>query len=188
MRAGQTVWDIADAAGLTVEEVVEVNGLQSADEVAAGQVLFIPAAEPPKSATPDPITEPRPSSSSETLLWPLDGIVLRDFSTKTKGSYDGVLLAAPPGTLVRAAAAGSVAFAGTQGTTTGTFVVVEHPGELVTVYAHLKSASVTAGQAVQAGDVVGEIGASGLSGVSPRLQFQVRHRKAPVDPLTLLPP
>jgi LysM repeat protein len=197
VRAGQTVWEIADDAGLTVEEVVEVNGLESADEVAAGQVLFIPAASPPKTLAPDPVIEQGPpaSSTSPSLQWPLDGIVLRDFSLASgsgsrpgKSGYDGVLIAAPGGTLVRAAAGGTVAFAGTQGTTTGTFVVVDHPGELVTVYAHLKLASVTTGQAVAAGDVVGEIGASGLVGVSPRLQFQVRRKKSPIDPLPLLPP
>ncbi len=192
VRPGQNAWDIAAEAGLPVEEIVEVNGLQSADEVAAGQVLFIPAGAPALGvrSSPAPVP-PAPSGGGPSLLWPVDGIVLRDFSAgsaKDRGGYDGVLIAAPAGTPVCAAAAGQVAFAGTQDTRTGVFVVVNHPGDLVTVYAHLKSTSVSVGQQLQAGDVVGVIGASGLSGVSPRLQFQVRRRKAPVDPLPLLPP
>ena len=198
VQPGQTVWEIAEEAGLSVEEIVEVNGLASADELAAGQVLFLPASgRGPLPVVPAPPTTTTPAvvpAGSASLVWPVDGVVLRDFSVAqrrgraAKAGYDGVLIAAPAGTLVRAASGGTVAFAGDQGTTTGVFVVVDHPGELVTVYAHLKAARVSVGATVAAGDVVGEIGASGLSGVSPRLQFQVRRRKAPIDPLPLLPP
>ena len=205
VQAGQTVWQLAEAAGLSVDEVIEVNGLESADQLAAGQILFIPAAAGSSSSSSSSSSSqdtssaladmPVAASTAASLLWPVEGIVLRDFSVAehragraAKGGYDGVLIAAPGGTVVRAAAAGVVAFVGTQETTTGLFVVVDHPGELVTVYAHLQSTSVRAGAKVDVGEAIGVIGASGLVGVSPRLQFQVRRRKAPVDPLTLLPP
>ncbi len=196
VQPGQTLWQIARESGVDVEEIVEVNGLRSADDIAAGQLLFIPAATQaqatPKALPPKP---PKPAIPTATtaLAWPVNGVVLRDFATaKAKsGAYDGVLIAAPAETAVLAAAPGRVAFAGSQETALGVFVIVEHTGvndDLVTIYAHLASASVKVGDVVAAGDVLGVVGTSGLVGSSPRVQFQVRRQQVAVDPLPLLPP
>lgn len=198
VQAGQTLSQIARESGVDVEEIVEVNGLRSADDIAVGQLLFIPAAvlaqapvtspkAPPKPKLPTP---PKTLPSTALLAWPVEGLVLRDFTTaKAKaGAYDGVLIAAPATTVVRAAAAGRVAFAGSQETSLGLFVIVEHKDDLVTVYGHLTTTAVKVGDAVATGDVLGTVGTSGLVGVSPRVQFQVRRRQVAVDPLPLLPP
>ena len=202
VQRGQTLSQIARESGVDVEEIVEVNGLRSADDIAAGQVLFIPAAVraqqqtpvlPPPQSTPPP---PKPSPGPPSLLsWPVEGLVLRDFATaKAKaGAYDGVLIAAPASTPVLVAAPGRVAFEGSQDTALGLFVIVEHTGiagvgELVTIYGHLASTRVKAGDVVGAGAVLGTVGTSGLVGVSPRVQFQVRRRQEAIDPLPLLPP
>ncbi|HEY4222053.1 MAG TPA: LysM peptidoglycan-binding domain-containing protein, partial [Myxococcota bacterium] len=133
MQPGETVWDVARASGLSVEELVEVNGLPSADDVAAGQVLFVPAgaidgdvarADDGRERNDAPAGAPREAAA--TLAWPVDGgVVLRDFSIG-KLAYDGLLLAAPEGTVVKAAAEGSVVFAGDQGTAYGIIVVLQH--------------------------------------------------------------
>lgn len=205
VERGQTVLDIARETGVSVEEIVEVNGLRSANEIAVGQVLFVPAPPmavlkprpvtptptptPPPKATPVPPTTTAPDPVA-VLGWPTNGVVLRDFVAGggKKAPYDGILIAAPAGTEVRSARDGIVAFAGTQGTRLGTLVVVDHGGEFVTVYGHLGRAKVKAGQHVDRGDVVGVVGTSGLIGVSPRVYFEVRQERAPVDPLPLLPP
>jgi lipoprotein NlpD len=214
---GDTLASLAATHGVRVEDLVEVNGLAS-PVLVVGQRLFVPddgAADEPRSApavtaavslpddddaSPSPTTAPANSPTTGLLAaplrWPVDGVVLRDFTAATpatarraaREAYEGLLIGAPAGTAVRSAAAGIVAFAGSQGTTNGTFVVVEHDDELVTIYAHLAAAAVVAGQRVAAGDVVGEIGTTGLTGASPRVQFQVRRRQAPIDPVPLLPP
>jgi murein DD-endopeptidase MepM/ murein hydrolase activator NlpD len=214
---GDTLTSLAATHGVRVEDLVEVNGLAS-PVLVVGQRLFVPddgAAGEPRSAQavtasvtlPDaddaspspptaPTTSPNTALLSASLRWPVDGVVLRDFAAATpatarraaREAYEGLLIGAPAGTPVRSAAAGVVAFAGSQGTTNGTFVVVEHDDELVTIYAHLAAAAVVVGQRVAAGDVVGEIGTTGLTGASPRVQFQVRRRQAPIDPVPLLPP
>jgi murein DD-endopeptidase MepM/ murein hydrolase activator NlpD len=202
VQPGETLGGIARETGVSVEEIVEVNGLRGADEIAAGALLFIPAPPDarPRLTTPLPRPEPRPSppmpapptvnvAAEALLLWPLDGVVLRDFvAPGTKQPvYEGILLAAPAGTEVTAAREGVVAFAGTQGTRLGTLVVVDHGGDLVTVYGHLGAARVKAGQKVGRGTALGVVGTSGLIGVSPRLYFEVRQKRAPVDPIPLLP-
>jgi murein DD-endopeptidase MepM/ murein hydrolase activator NlpD len=210
--AGQTLSQIAAETGTSVAEIVDVNGLRSPDDVRAGQVLFVPspslsfpAAVAPRPSTPTtsvPLTptkptpakptpsKPAPSTTTAVLAWPVDGLVLRDFApaTSKNAGYDGVLIAAPAGTVVLAAAAGRVVFAGSQQTSLGTFVIIEHDHDLVTLYAHLAAHAVQVGSDVKAGDVIGVVGSSGLVGVSPRVQFQVRQKQRPIDPLPLLPP
>jgi len=202
VQRGQTLSQIARESGVDVEEIVEVNGLRSADDIAAGQLLFIPAAvlaqtpttAPPPARKPPPTTKP-PVGPPTLLSWPVEGLVLRDFATaKAKtGAYDGVLIAAPASTRVVVAAPGRVAFAGSQDTGLGLFVVVEHEGvrgvgDLVTIYGHLETTTVKAGDVVGVGGVIGTVGTSGLVGVSPRVQFQVRRKQEAIDPLPLLPP
>ena len=207
VQPGQTLWEIARESGLSVEEIVEVNGLENASEVAAGQMLFIPAGAAavrstapgaPRSPPGAVVAEGRPPATRTgavdpglaDLMWPVEGVVLRDFTTGTakKEAYEGILIAAPSGTPVLCAKDGVVAFSGSQGTSLGTFVIVEHDGGLVTIYGHLAAAAVQSGTQVHQGSPLGVVGTSGLLGSSPRLQFQVRRHQVPVDPLTLLPP
>jgi LysM repeat protein len=197
VRAGETVWDIARRSGLSVEEIVEVNGLPSADEVAAGQVLFLPAGgridDTPERERDDGARDEAPDvlapSGNTPLAWPVDGVVLRAFSA-AKGArpgYDGMLIAAPADTAVRAAADGAVMFAGDQGTDYGVLVVIQHADDLVTVYGHLDAPLVKQGDVVKAGQRIASVGTSG-GAESPRLHFQARRGRTPVDPLPLLPP
>jgi len=194
VQPGQTVWELAQESGLTVDEIVEVNGLENAAELAAGQVLFLPASAlaprpkppAPAAALPTPRELPRPPAG-DGLLWPTDGVVLRAFGSG-KPPYDGVLIAAPSGTPVVAVASGGVAFAGDQGTTLGAFVIIDHGNDLLTITGHLSSVDVKAGDVVSRGQRIGAVGTSGLVGVSPRVHFQLRKNKAPVDPVPELAP
>jgi murein DD-endopeptidase MepM/ murein hydrolase activator NlpD len=179
-------------SGLSVDEILEVNGIAGPDDLAPGDRIFLPAGRaPPRKAPQGPASaervEPAHESGSE-LSWPVDGVVLRAFSsTKARGGpYDGLLVAAPAGTVVRAAADGRVAFSGEQGTAYGRFVVLEHAGELVTVYAHLDDLRVATGARVRRGDALGTVGTSGRQ-ETPRLHFQVRRGRTAVDPEPLLP-
>lgn len=197
VQRGDTLVGIARETGVGVAEIVEVNGLRSADEIVVGQVLFIPAppepptrptAPPPERPTPTP-APPAPPEPDALLSWPVDGVVLRDFvvAGRKQPVYEGILMAAPAGSEVVAARDGVVAFAGTQGTRLGTLVVIDHGGELVTIYGHLGDARVKAGQRVARGTPIGVVGTSGLMGVSPRVYFEVRRQRVPIDPLPLLP-
>ncbi len=86
---------------------------------------------------------------------------------------------------VRAAAAGTVLQVSTR-VGYGTTVVIDHGGRLATVYAHFASAAVRPGQQVQAGEVIGQMGATGFA-TGVHLHFEVRVNGQPVDPAPLLP-
>src|SRR2546426_331772 len=93
---------------------------------------------------------------------PVDGPVVRRFeapSTTWGPGHRGVDFAAAPGTPVRAAGAGVVAFAGPVGGRL--IVVVAHPGGLRTGYAYLARTAVAAGQSVERGPVLGTSGGAG---------------------------
>ncbi len=88
------------------------------------------------------------------------------------------------GTAVHATAAGTVTLAAAEGGY-GTMVEVNHGNGLATRYAHLSSASVTPGQHVEAGALVGQVGSSGRA-TGPHLHYETRINGEAVDPVRFL--
>ncbi|MCS7234549.1 MAG: peptidoglycan DD-metalloendopeptidase family protein [Armatimonadota bacterium] len=121
------------------------------------------------------------------LVWPARGSLTSGFGLRRHPlfgivrAHHGVDIAAPWGTPVQAAAAGTVVYAGWFGGY-GKLVVVDHGGGLATLYGHLSSIAVSAGQRVRRGDVVGRVGSTGYS-TGPHLHFEIRVNGRPVDPL-----
>ncbi|MBA1139410.1 peptidoglycan DD-metalloendopeptidase family protein [Mesorhizobium neociceri] len=111
------------------------------------------------------------------MRWPVRGRVISSFG----GGKDGVDIAVPEGTPVKAAENGVVIYAGDGLKEFGNTVLVRHENGLVTVYGHASSIEVQRGQKVKRGQ---EIALSGMSGTtdSPKLHFEVRKNSAPVDP------
>jgi murein DD-endopeptidase MepM/ murein hydrolase activator NlpD len=120
-------------------------------------------------------------------IWPVSGQVTSEFglrpSPRAGGSrhHPGMDIGAPPGARVEASAAGVVTFAGgSRGY--GRMVVVDHGGDLKTVYAHLATIFAREGQSVRQGDLVGTVGMTGNT-TGPHLHYEVRFRGEPVDPM-----
>lgn len=96
----------------------------------------------------------------------------------------GVDYGAPTGTPVRTVGAGRVSFAGVQNGF-GNVVFVEHNKSQTTVYAHLSKISVKKGDAVQQGQTIGAVGATGWA-TGPHLHFEFRVGGQHVDPITVI--
>lgn len=100
----------------------------------------------------------------------------------TRDPHHGVEFSNPSGTPVHAAAEGTIIFAGPDQEAVyapwssfyGNLVVIEHQGELFTLYAHLSKIDVEANQKVFAGDKIGEVGRTG-GAIGSHLHFEVRH-------------
>jgi murein DD-endopeptidase MepM/ murein hydrolase activator NlpD len=99
--------------------------------------------------------------------------------------HPGFDLAAPTGTTVDAAAAGTVTHAGPAGTY-GNLITIKHANGVETRYAHLSATSVKEGDHVEAGQPIGAVGTTGYS-TGPHLHFEVRRDGQPIDPAPLLP-
>ncbi|MCO7248149.1 M23 family metallopeptidase [Halomonas sp. Mc5H-6] len=97
--------------------------------------------------------------------------------------HNGIDLAAPTGTPVIATAPGRVSFIGRQGGY-GQVIEVEHDTGAMSRYTHLSrfSPKLMVGDLVNAGESLGEVGASGVA-TGPNLHYEVRINNQPVDPL-----
>lgn len=128
--------------------------------------------------------------SGGKLSWPLRGEITSNFGTrvhpvfKTKIQHTGLDIKAASGTPVKAAAAGEVLFAGwLRGY--GQIVILDHGSDLTTVYAHLSQIRVEEGKVVKAGDVIGDVGSTGVTS-GPHLHFEVRVNGEAKNPISYL--
>jgi len=119
------------------------------------------------------------------MRWPVRGRIITPFGGSGGAASDGIDIAVPEGTPVKAAENGVVIYAGNGLKDFGNTVLIRHDDGLVTVYGHNGKLEVTRGEKVRRGQ---EIALSGMSGTtpSPRLHFEVRKNSAPVNPTKYL--
>lgn len=114
--------------------------------------------------------------------WPARGRIVQAFKI---GRNDGINIALPEGTSVRAAEAGVVAYAGNQLKGYGNLVLIRHPNGFVTAYANNAELDVKRGEAVKRGQVIAKSGQTG-NVTTPQLHFELRKGSRPVDPTQYL--
>jgi murein DD-endopeptidase MepM/ murein hydrolase activator NlpD len=122
-------------------------------------------------------------ASSSGFIWPVNGVVTSGFGWRWGRMHEGIDIAAPSGTPIRAAAAGTVIFAGWAGGY-GNLTIIDHGNGLATAYGH-QSAIFVGGGSVSQGTVIGAVGSTGHS-TGPHLHFEVRVNGSPVDPMGYL--
>lgn len=205
VEKGQTLYRIARTYGLSVDDLMHANDISDPRELKVGEVLVVPGSRVQKKVVegdaPEPtpparqvanVEKPRPQKAVKVgkangpLSWPLRGVLYARFGRKGKEAHDGIDLAAPAGTPVTTAAAGTALYAGEQ-KGYGLIVIVQHDDGLITLYAHNRDVRVKTGQKVRVGQVVATVGDSGKT-TGPHLHFEVRNAGVPVDPLEYLGP
>lgn len=120
------------------------------------------------------------SVSSGGCVWPARGTVTSEYGSRWGRLHAGIDIAGPTGTPIWAAKAGSVVVAGTQ-SGYGNTVVIDHGGDMTTLYAHQSRLAVSSGQSVSQGQVIGYIGSTGRS-TGPHLHFETRYGGSPRNP------
>ena len=117
---------------------------------------------------------------SATFTMPVNGTETSPYGPRGGRNHDGVDIAAPMGTAIRAAACGTVSLAGQQ-SGYGNMVCITHTSQLSTCYAHMSRFAVSDGQQVSQGQVIGYVGCTG-SCTGPHLHFETRVNGQAVDP------
>ncbi len=126
----------------------------------------------------------RKKAAIETAFrWPVQGRIIEKFGPRRDGTHnDGINLAVPSGTTVKAAEAGVVAYAGNELEGYGNLVLIRHADDWVSAYAHNDKLMVKRGDKIKRGQVVARAGTSG-SVEQPQVHFELRKGSKPVDPL-----
>ncbi len=127
---------------------------------------------------PPPAMSASSDSASPEFRWPARGRVIQGFGS---GGNDGINIAVPEGTQVKAAENGTVVYAGSELKGYGNLVLIRHPNGFVSAYANNGSLDVKRGQTVRRGQTIALSGQSGDVS-SPQLHFELRKGSKPVDP------
>ncbi|MFM0362635.1 peptidoglycan DD-metalloendopeptidase family protein [Paraburkholderia sediminicola] len=202
VERGDTLSKIARSNRQPVQNIVRWNNLTNPDSIEVGQVLRV---APPgnvastggatrssgvgsasASAAPRPApadsAPPSAPASAISLIWPVDGTVIRGFDG---ANSKGIDISAAAGTPVVAAASGTVVYAGNGLRGYGNLLILKHNADYLTAYAHNRVLLVKEGQSVARGDKIAEMGDTDTDRVM--LHFELRYQGRSIDPSRALP-
>ncbi|HEY1238203.1 MAG TPA: peptidoglycan DD-metalloendopeptidase family protein [Solirubrobacterales bacterium] len=123
-------------------------------------------------------------AGSGRFIWPVNGPVVSGFGPRWGSFHEGIDIAVPTGTQIRAAASGTVSIAGVEGGY-GNYTCIDHGGGLSTCYAHQERILVSSGQHVSQAQIIGISDCTGHC-LGPHVHFEVRVNGQAVDPLGYL--
>ena len=216
VEKGDTIYSIAKRYDVDPDELMESNNVNDPRKLQIGQKLRISRFEnadrraqekrnPHAVLKPTPAPTPKPQTNHNTekrieptpppaiknppikLIWPVKGTLLTGFGKQSDGrDLDGIEIGAPEGAKVIAAADGEVILADDRYAAYGNLVVIRHKQDFVTLYAHNRRILVRQGDRVTQGQPIAEVGSTGRT-QTPKLHFELRKKKTPINPLEYLP-
>jgi murein DD-endopeptidase MepM/ murein hydrolase activator NlpD len=182
MAAPVAVAAAQPVAAAPVPPVTKVAAVDTQQKARLAQAA--PNAEEPTIESPVKAAEA--TGAVPTFRWPARGKVITAYGAKSNGkSNDGINLAVPEGTPIKAADDGVVAYSGNELKGYGNLVLIRHSNGYVTAYAHASELMVKRGDTIKRGQVIAKSGQSGEV-QSPQLHFEIRKGSSPVDPLQFL--
>ena len=166
-------------AGVRSERHEDEENLEEMQAASAALAARIRAAQSTSSGT---TTSTGSGVSSSGFVWPVSGVLTSGFGWRWGRMHEGIDISAPCGTPIRAAASGTVIFAGWMGGY-GNLTIIDHGNGLATAYAH--QTAIYAGGGVSQGQTIGSVGTTGSS-TGCHLHFEVRVNGSAVDPMGYL--
>jgi len=207
VRKGETLWRICYTYQVNMKKVCRVNRIKDPGHVVVGQEVFIPGAKwvrkvkaaPTQTASgaasgkkkSAPTAKPAPPKTSPppaklSFIWPVKGPVTSWFGPRKGRPHDGIDIAAPKGTPIRAAEKGKVIYSDNGISGYGNLIIIQHRGGFHTVYGHNLRNRVDVDEWVNKWQVIGEVGKTGRSS-GYHLHFEMRKNERAVDPMNYLP-
>jgi murein DD-endopeptidase MepM/ murein hydrolase activator NlpD len=202
VKKGDTLYSISRQYDVDVTSLSKLNQLTTPYALAVGQELILPASTSSKFETGNITTIKAPQKKNSVKItqkstpvknrktkfdWPVKGKIISGYGNLGSGrKNDGINIKASLGTPVKAADAGTVAYAGNELKGFGNLVLIKHSDGWITAYAHNDKLLVHKGQKVQRGVKIATVGSTG-SVTTPQLHFEVRAGKKAVNPRSYLP-
>jgi lipoprotein NlpD len=194
VRPGETLYRIGRAYDVSHQELARVNKLRDADQIRAGQKIFIP-----RAARPAPGEAITPAGTEATLahhsrgglnagqnfIWPISGTINSHFGPRGANFHDGIDIAATAGSPIHAIDDGEVIYSDRlRGY--GNMIIIRHAEGFLSVYAHNDKNLAHEGQQVRRGDMIARVGSTGRV-TGPHLHFEIRRHNKAEDPLLYMP-
>lgn len=177
MQRGETLASIGRRYGTDYLTLARLNGIRPPYTIYPGQRLRLPGAADDSQAAP--------VAPAGSWIWPTAGTTLRGYSV-AHGGNKGLDIAGQIGQPIRAAAAGTVVYAGNGLRQYGNLLIVRHSADYLSAYGHLQHIAVAEGSVVTQGQTIATMGSPGDG--RGLLHFEIRLRGTPIDPARLLPP
>lgn len=190
VERGDTLYALGRRFGVHHDRIQRANQVTDVTQIRPGQTLWIPTRQVKVSESSKDAVRQRARSEARrdaalAFSWPVKGRLTSRFGKRNGRKHEGVDLAAPRGTAIRAAEAGKVIHSGRLAAY-GKVVILKHGGHYRTVYAHASKTLVRKGEFVERGQLIAKVGSTGRS-TGPHLHFEIRHRENPRDPMLYLP-
>ncbi len=161
----------------------ETRGLQRQSDALAAKIRRAQGVSDSSSASA-PVGTINRTASAQGFIWPASGTLTSTYGWRWGRMHEGIDIGASTGTPITASASGTVIVAGWNGGY-GQRVVVDHGNGVSTRLRHMSAISVSVGQSVGQGTILGAVGSTGNS-TGPHLHFEVRINGAATDPLPYL--
>jgi len=190
----QTLYRICKTYQVDMERVASMNDISDASKIEVGQRIFVPGARRVLEVDvviDDVVIESgekeqdKPERARPDFTWPVKGRLSDLFEGAEEKRHQGVDIASPLGTPIKAASSGKVIYSGNTIRGYGNLILLRHPEDYVTVYAHNQVNLVEEGIWVERGQVIGKVGNTGRA-TGPHLHFEIRKNNRAVDPLPYL--
>lgn len=195
VHPGQSLYRIAKTYRVHIRKIMRVNRIFNPAKIRAGDRLFIPGA---RKVLYVPVYRPEETAVLERKLpaggrrvpnlrfaWPVKGKIIAQFGIEDGFKNNGVAIAARQGTPIRAAEKGKIVYSGADLRDYGNLIIIDHQGGFATVYAHNRVNLVTRGKTVGRGQVIAEVGMTGIA-ETPYLHFEIRRGGKAKDPLAFI--
>lgn len=186
---GETLAGIAKKYGVEAVAIADYNGFDEQDGLTSGENIYIPGGESAAKSTKKKAVATKSSGASSASLPTLSGYFTNPVAggriTQGLHGKNGIDVGAPAGTAVYAAASGKVTTAFGDGLYHGgygNYIDIKHDNGTVTRYAHLSSVSVSVGDTVSQGELIGGVGNTGkvYGATGNHLHFEVHGAKNPL--------
>jgi murein DD-endopeptidase MepM/ murein hydrolase activator NlpD len=188
----QTLYRICKTYGVDLKEVASLNKIADPSKIDTGQRIFIPGAKKVlkveiyiDDVAAEQGEKPKIAYKKRDFIWPVEGKITDVFEGVERKRHQGIDIACPIGTPIKASNAGTVLYSNNPIKGYGNVVIIRHSEEYVTVYAHNQVNLVEEGTWAEKGQIIGKVGQTGRA-TGPHLHFEIRKNNKPLDPLLFL--